>query len=74
MLMLQFCKEHLFGVPSTMKGAMQMPTNQEKLLTIIRENDNPEQALQIAIKVITSYLEQSLSYQEPSVDFLLALD
>lgn len=51
-----------------------MPTNQEKLLTIIRENDNPEQALQIAIKVITSYLEQSLSYQEPSVDFLLALD
>lgn len=74
MLMLQFCKEHLFGVPSTMKGAKQMQTNQEKLLTIIRENDNPEQALQIAINVITSYLEQSLSYQEPSVDFLLALD
>ena len=72
--MLQFCKEHLFGVPSTMKGAKQMQTNQEKLLTIIRENDNPEQALQIAINVITSYLEQSLSYQEPSVDFLLALD
>ena len=72
--MLQFCKEHLFGVPSTTKGEKQMPTNQELLLNLIRENDNPEQALQIAINVITSYLEQSLSYQEPSVDFLLALD
>jgi hypothetical protein len=46
-----------------------MQTNQEILLSIIRENDNPEQALQIAVEIITSFLEQSVSSQEPSVDF-----
>ena len=47
-----------------------MQTNQEILLSIIRENDNPEQALQIAVEIITSFLEQSVSSQVPSVDFL----
>lgn len=46
-----------------------MQTNQEKLLSIIRENDNPEQAIQIAVEVITSFLKQSVSYQESSADF-----
>lgn len=51
-----------------------MQTNQETLLSLIRENDNPEQALQIAVEIITSFLEQYESFQEPSVDFLPVLD
>ena len=47
-----------------------MQTNQEILLSIIRENDNHEQALQIAVEIITSFLEQSVSSQEPSVGSL----
>ena len=52
------------------KEKQSMQTNQEILLSIIRENDNPEQALQIAVEIITSFLEQSVSSQVPSVDFL----
>ena len=55
------------------KEKQSMQTNQEILLSIIRENDNPEQALQIAVEIITSFLEQSVSSQVPSVDFLQAL-
>ena len=40
-----------------------METNQETLLNTIREHDNPEQALKIAIDIITSFLEQSVSSQ-----------
>ena len=50
-----------------------MQTYQEKLLSIIRENDNPEQALQIAVDIITSFLKQPESYQEASADFPQAL-
>ena len=35
-----------------------MTNNELKLLNIIRENDNPEQALVVAIEIITMYLEQ----------------
>ena len=56
------------------KEKQQMTANEETLLSIIRENDNPEQALQIAIEIITTFLEQSVSSQEPSVDFLPVLD
>ena len=51
-----------------------MQTNQEILLSLIRENDNPEQALITAAEIITSFLEQLESSQEPSVDFLPVLD
>ena len=51
-----------------------MPSNNEKLMQIIRENDNPEQAILVAVEIITSFLGQSVSYQEPSADFLQALD
>ena len=48
-------------------------TNEEVLLSLIREHENPEQALQIAVDIITSFLEQSVSSQEPSADFLREL-
>lgn len=47
-----------------------MKTNQEILLSIIRENDKPEQALQIAVDIITSFLEQYESSPKPSVGSL----
>lgn len=50
-----------------------MTNNERKLLDIICENDNPEEALQTAIEVISSFLEQCVSFQEPSPDFLLEL-
>ena len=44
-----------------------MTTNELKLLSIIRENDSPEQALITAIEVIIKYLEQPESFEEPSL-------
>lgn len=51
-----------------------MENNKVKLLNIVHENDNIEEALLTAIEVISSFLEQSVSYQEPSLDFLQELD
>jgi hypothetical protein len=50
-----------------------MTKNEIELLTLIRENDNPEEALMTAIEIITSFLEQSVSYQSSSVGFLQEL-
>ena len=35
-----------------------MTNNEIKLMNIICENDNPEQAVQIAIKVFSAFVEQ----------------
>lgn len=35
-----------------------MSNNEIKLMNIIRENDNPEQAVLIAIKVFSAFVEQ----------------
>lgn len=44
-------------------------TNKEReLLTLIRENESPEQALLTAVLIIGRVLEQSAPYQAPSVD------
>lgn len=40
-----------------------MTNNELELLHIIRENENPEQALNIAIEIILSYLEQHESFE-----------
>lgn len=50
-----------------------MSNRKIELLNIIRENDYPEEALLTAIEIISSFLEQYVSYQEPSLDFLQAL-
>ena len=46
-----------------------MTNNERELINIIRESNNPEQALITAMIIIGSALEQSLSYQEPNVGF-----
>lgn len=40
-----------------------MTETELKLLSIIRENDNPEQALVTAINIIIKYLEQPESFE-----------
>lgn len=46
-----------------------MTNNELELINLIRSSANPEQALLTAVLIIGSALEQSLSYQAPSVDF-----
>ena len=43
-----------------------MTDNELELLYIIRNNENPEKALEIAMKTIIEFLKQSESCQEPS--------
>ena len=50
-----------------------MSKNKKELLNVVRENDYPEEALLIAIEVISSFLERRESYQEPSPGFLQEL-
>ena len=50
-----------------------MSNNAVELLKLIRENDNPEQALLTAIDIILLSLVQHESYQEPSSAFLQEL-
>ena len=40
-----------------------MTENELKLLKLIRESDNPEQALIIAIEILISYLTQPESFE-----------
>ena len=39
-----------------------MTDNELKLIELIRENDNPEEAIITAVNIITSFLEQEQSY------------
>ena len=45
--------------------------NEEELFKIIRENDNPEQAVMTAIMVFAAFLEQPEAVPVPPVDVLL---
>lgn len=69
-LMVQF----LQNICLLYEGGTQMSHIHTELLKLVNENDNPEQAMLVAIEVITSFLEQCESYQAPSVDFLQELD
>lgn len=43
-----------------------MTENEKELIKIIRENDNPEQALMTAAVIILGFLKQHESFVEPS--------
>ena len=47
-----------------------MSNNEIELINMIRENDNPQQALLTAIDIILLSLVQPESYPAPSVAFL----
>jgi hypothetical protein len=40
-----------------------MTDNELKLIELIRENDNPEEAIATAVSIITSFLAQSQSFE-----------
>ena len=44
-----------------------MTENEIKLLNLIRDNDNKEEAITTAVNIILSFLEQQQSYPKPSV-------
>lgn len=44
-----------------------MTANEKELITLIRENDNPEQALMAAAVIILGYLKQHESSEEQAV-------
>ena len=44
--------------------------NEEELIKIIRENDNPEQAALTAIEVILNYLKQPESFEAQAAAYL----
>ena len=53
-------------------GTYKMTNNEMELLSVIRENDNPEQALLTAIDTIIGFLEQHESSQSQSSAYLQA--
>jgi hypothetical protein len=40
-----------------------MTENELKLIELIRENDNPDEAIVTAVNIITSFLEQPQSFE-----------
>ena len=46
-----------------MKGEIYMTANEKELINLIRENDNPEQALVTAVETILIYLKQHESFE-----------
>ena len=46
-----------------------MTSNEKELISLIRENENPEQAILTAVLIIGAVLERSVSCQAPSADF-----
>ena len=46
------------------KGGKHMTENEQELLYIIRNNDDPTKALEIAINIILDFLKQDESSQE----------
>lgn len=51
-----------------------MSKNEIELINMIRENDNPGQALMAAATIILGYLKQHGSSEEPAVVGLSVLD
>ena len=58
--------EHWFVYNRDTKGVCGMSTYEIELVRMIREHDEPEKALVIAVEVITSFLKQRGSSEEPA--------
>ena len=49
-----------------------MTENERKLINLIRENDNPDEAILTAVNIITSFLEQEKSFEAQAPVYLPA--
>ena len=47
-----------------------MTDNEYELIKMIRENDNPEEALHTAVNIIIDFLKQHESFEEQAPAFL----
>lgn len=56
--------ENRTNVRFKMKGEFTMTANEQELIKLIRENDNPEIALITAVETILIYLKQHESFEE----------
>ena len=45
----------------------EMTENEKALINLIRENDNPQQALTMAVDIIILFLKQQKSFEEQAV-------
>jgi hypothetical protein len=45
-----------------------MTNNEQELINLIRENENPEQALLTAVDIVSTFLGRYVSYQVPFAD------
>lgn len=50
-----------------------MTENELKLIELIRENDNPEEAITTAVSIITSFLERLESFEGQALAYPLGL-
>ena len=57
----------------TNEGVVIMTDNERKLINLIRENDDPEQAIIMAVNIITSFLEQEKSFGVQAPAYLQGL-
>lgn len=62
--------ERLFA--NATREARIMTENEMELVTMIRESDDPERAVQVAIEIICQYIGQPLSCPEPAAACLPA--
>ena len=65
--------EHLFGIVYHERGLKILSENNMELIRMIRENDNPGQALNTAIVIVLDYLKQLESSEEQVAADLQAL-
>ena len=49
------------------EGELNMTKNEQELITLIRENDNPGHAMMTAATIILGYLKQHESSEAPTV-------
>ena len=69
--LLNNCLMPLYTYPIKYRRIILMTENELKLLSIIRENDNPERAFETAIEIILKYLNHPESFESTlSVDSL----
>jgi len=65
--------EHTFAYVNHERGYKIMTDNEKELIDIIRENDNPEQALMTAAVIIIGFLKQHESSEVQAVAYLREL-
>ena len=65
--------ENICSISNFERGNKNMTKNETELLNLIRENDNPEQALMTAMVIILDYLKPLGSFEVQAPAYLQVL-